>query len=330
MDVTTLLEHTLTNLADLEIHAAQAEAITWQGREALRLENGLALVPGHQVADGSTEVLIGADGPAYPGVAFRVADVLNFELAYAVPHVSGEWDALQYDPVFHGSNTWQVYHGPGYQRAAQVPTGRWFRLRVDFRGERATVSVDGQPPLVVESLARPAEAGLFGLWTYRPAYFCDLRVSTCEGLDVPPGEAPGAAAGTVGAWFVEGYGTVTCEPNGAINLNRYLPISLGEVRLSRRFETDQGGPVTLEFGFSDALSLELDGQVIFRGENTFSGFADRAARGYVETGMQSVQQVLAPGTHRLAAALGVSEPFGWGLALAARAEGLRWLPVELG
>jgi len=47
-------------------------------------------------------VLIGADEPAYPGIAFRVADVLNFELAYAVPHVSGQWDALQYDPVFHG------------------------------------------------------------------------------------------------------------------------------------------------------------------------------------------------------------------------------------
>jgi hypothetical protein len=328
--MTTLYENTLASPLDLDIHEAHAEAVTWQGREPLRLENGLALVPGRRTTDGSMEVLIGVDGPAYPGVAFRVADVANFELAYAVPHVSGEWDALQYDPVFHGSNTWQVYHGPSYQRATQVPTGRWFQLRVDFCGDRAAVSVDGQPPLVVERLAHPAAAGLFGLWTYRPAYFCDLRVSTCDRLDVPRGEMPSAAEGSVDAWFVEGYGVVTCEPNGAVNLNRYLPISLGDARLTRRFEIPEGGAVRFDFGFSDALSLELDGQVIFGGENTFKGFADRAARGYVELGLQSLRQELAPGRHSLAAALRVSEPFGWGLALAAHGEGLRWLPADPG
>jgi hypothetical protein len=328
--MTNLLEDPLTNLLDLEIHAAQTEVVTWQGREALRLENGLALVPGHRAMDASIEVLIGADGPAYPGIAFRVADVLNFELAYAVPHVSDQWDALQYDPVFHGSNTWQVYHGPSYQRATQVPTGRWFRLKVDFHGARAAVSVDGQPPLVVERLAHPTAAGLLGLWTYRPAYFCDLRVSTCDGLDIPCGEMPSAAEGTVEAWFVEDYGVVTCEPNGVTNLNRYLPTSLDEVRLTRRFETPEGGAVAFEFGFSDALSLDLDGQVLFSGENTFKGFEDRAARGYAELGTQSLQQDLSPGPHCLAATLRASEPFGWGLALAVHGEGLHWLSAELG
>ena len=40
------MEDTAINLLDLDVHAAQAEAVTWQGREGLRLENGLALVPG--------------------------------------------------------------------------------------------------------------------------------------------------------------------------------------------------------------------------------------------------------------------------------------------
>jgi hypothetical protein len=223
-----------------------------------------------------------------------------------------------------------VYHGPGYQRAAQVPTGHWFRLKVDYCGSRAAVSVDGQSPLVVERLAHPTAAGLLGLWTFRPAYFSDLRVSTCSEQDIPGGEAPSIPEGTVEAWFVEGYGVVTCEPNGVTNLNRYLPVSLGKARLIRRFYMPEEGVVTFEFGFSDALSLELDGQEIFCGENTFKGFADRAARGYAEVGAQSLQQVLTPGTHCLAAALEVSEGFGWGLALAAHGKGLRWLPAELG
>lgn len=327
--MTNLYKGFLTTLSDLEIQAEQAEIVTWQGREALRLENGLALVPGHRIADGSIEVLIGADESAYPGVAFRVADVLNYELAYAVPHASGLWDALQYDPVFHGSNTWQVYHGPSYQQAAEVPTGRWFRLRVDFCGSRAAFSIDRQPPLVVERVAHLAREGLFGVWTFRPAYFRDLRVSTCEQIDAPNGEVPSAAEGSVRAWFVEGYGVVTCEPNGVLNLNRYLPVSLKRVRLTRRFEIVEEGEVTFEFGFSDVLSLELDGQEIFCGEHTFQGFEDRASRGYPELGAQSLRQTLAPGTHQLAAMLRVSEPFGWGLSLAACGEGLRWLPVEL-
>lgn len=328
--MTTLLEHTLTNLSDLEIHAEQAEVVTWQGRQALRLENGLALIPGHAVADASVEVLIGVEGAAYPGVAFRVADVLNFELAYASPHVSGQWDALQYDPVFHGSNTWQIHHGPSYQRSAEVPTASWFQLRVDFCGSRAAISVDGQPPLVVEKLARTAETGLLGLWTYRPAYFFDLRVSARDGADIPRGETPSAAEGSLDAWFVEGYGVVTCEPNGVINLNRHLPMSLGEVRLTRRFEIPESADVTFKFGFSDKLALMVDEQMIFSGEHTFRGFADRAARGYVESGMQSLRRLLAPGVHRLTAVLRVTEAFGWGLALAAHGEGLRWLPVEFG
>jgi hypothetical protein len=332
--MTVIAQNPLTDLDALVIRTAGTEAgegiVTWQGRQALRLENGLALLPNIETANAHVEVWIGSEGPAYPGIAFRVADVLNYELAYAVPHVSGQWDALQYDPVFHGSNTWQLYHGPAYQRAAEVPTGRWFRLAMDVCAVRATVAVDGQPPLVVERLARGTAAGLLGLWTFRTAYFCDLIVSSADGLEIPPGAAPHAPEGTVDAWFVEGYGIVDCEPHGVLNLNRYLPASVGEVRLTRRFRMPASGEAAFEFGFSDALLLELDGQAIFQGENTFHGFADRAARGYAEPGMHALVQTLSLGTHRLAATLKVSEGFGWGLVLAVQGEDLHWLPAELG
>jgi hypothetical protein len=328
--VSLLAQHPLDHLEGLHVRAEGAAAGEWQEQQALRLENGLVLLPGFQAADASIEVSISTEGPAYPGVAFRVADVVNYELAYAVPHVSGQWDALQYDPVFHGSNTWQVYHGPAYQASAEVPIGRWFQLRVDVCGSQATISVDDQPPLVVERLAHGWRGGYVGLWTYLPAWFRDLRVSTCQDLIVPAGVAPASSGGLVGEWFAEGYGVVTCEPNGVLNLNRYLPASLGEVHLVRAFELPTGGEVTLEFGFSDALTLEMDGETIWAGENTFRGFADRAARGYAEPGENVLQRTLAAGTHRLSALLRVTEGFGWGLALQALCEGLRWLPAELG
>lgn len=328
--MTLVLEHPLTDLAGLEVRAEKSEVVRWQERETLRLENGLLLVPDLRVADAGIEVWIGTEGPAYPGIAWRAADALNYELSYAVPHVSGRWDALQYDPVFHGSNTWQLYHGPAYQGAVEVPTGRWFHLRVDTCGQRAAISVDGQPALVVERLAHGEREGMIGLWTFLPAHFSGLRVWSCGAWDVPPGVRPSAPASAVCSWFVEGYGVLACEPNGVLNLNRHLPASLGQVRLLRRFELAAAAPVALEFGFSDVLALELDGEVVFEGECTFQGFANRESRGYPELGQGALQRDLAAGQHSLAAALQVSEGFGWGMILTARAEGLRWLPAELG
>jgi len=318
------------DLHDLVIRAHRADFVTWEGRERLRLENGLALVDGLGVTDGRVEVLVGTEGPAYPGIAFRVADVLNYELAYAVPHVSGQWDALQYDPVFHGSNTWQLYHGPGYQREAQVPTDRWFRLRVDFRGDRAAVAVDGQPPLIVPQLARSTQTGAIGLWTFRPAYFSDFHVSGYHGGPFSSADIPGPPPGCVETWFLEGIGVVGPEPNGVINLNRYLPISTQKARLVRRFQVPEGQEVAFEFGFSDRLSLRLDGDTVYEGENTFSGFENRAARGYVEVGTASHRQILPAGDHSLTAELEVAEGFGWGMVLVASGPELHWFPPDLG
>jgi hypothetical protein len=311
---------------DLQIQAQSAEYADWQGRHALRLEDGLAVIPDLSIEDASLEVLIGVDGPAYPGIAFRLQDELNFELAYAVPHVSGQWDALQYDPVFHGSNTWQIFIGPGYQSTANVPTGEWFRLRVDFCGSQAAIRVDDQPPLVVERLAREIAAGSLGLWTYRPAYFCDLTVKPLECESLLPSEVPSPIPDLVEAWFLEDYGVVACESNGTLNMNRFLPTTARSARLSRRFELNQFEELCFNFGFSDRLILDIDGKEIFSGEHTFKGFEDRAARGYVEAGMVSCIVQLNPGRHLLSATLEVSEPFGWGIVLGVESEALRWSP----
>jgi hypothetical protein len=318
------------SLNDLVVLDDDATTVTWQGHGALRMAGGLALWPGEPVGNVSIQVSVGADGPCYAGVAFHAADVANYELAYAQPHTSGRWDALQYDPVFHRSNTWQIYHGPSYQATTTVPTGRWFRLRVDTCGARAAISVDGQAPLVVEQLARGAEAGRLGLWAYRPAHFRDLRVAPCTGLGAAEGITPSMPAGTIDAWFVENHGIVTVEFNGTLNLNRYLPLMVEKARLTRGFELPDEAQVDLDFGFSDELMLELDGEEIFAGTTTWSPTQEWADRGYVAHGSHTIRHRLVPGRHVLAAALRVTEGFGWGLTMTVNATGIRWLPVDLG
>ena len=325
----TVREIDLAELTHLNVHATEAQALVWRGRRALKL-NGLALVRGLEVGDATIEVDIWAEGSCYPGIAFHVADVLNYELAYAAPHCSGLCDAVQYDPVFHGSNTWQLYHGEAYQKASSVPTVEWYHLRIDIQGSRAAIRVREQAALAVPQLAHVPRTGGVGVWTYLPAYFSNLRVSPYREPPAAGVGAPGRAPEVVGDWFVEGFGRVACEPNGVLNLNRYLPAALGEVRLMRRFEAIAAGQVELAFGFSDELSLAVDDTVVFAGCNTFQGFDSYEDRGYVHLEAQSIRLPLEPGIHALTATLKVTEGFGWGLITALRGAQARLLPAESG
>jgi hypothetical protein len=319
----------LTDLRALELHARSAEVVTWHGRRALQLD-GLALVPGLEALDGSIEVEIGADGACYAGIAFGVSDALNHELAYASPHCSGLIDAVQYDPVFHGSNTWQLYHGQGYQQSVPVPTGEWFCLRIDLQGGRAAIQLNDLPPLRVEQLAHPHLPGRVGVWTYKPACFRALRVTSNGHLPLADSAAQLPLAGVLSEWFLEGFGRVSCEPNGMLNLNRYLPLAVGEARLVRSFELATPATVELAFGFSDELSLTVDGNERFAGMNTFKGFASYEERGYAHLGAHTLRLPLDPGLHQLMARLKVTEGFGWGMILSVAAEGLHWLPATSG
>jgi hypothetical protein len=327
--VKTIYETELTDVRQLCIRASEADVVTWQERRALRL-NGLVLIPDLSLADASIEVEIGTEGAAYPGIVFRAADTMNYELAYAQPHTSGQWDAIQYDPVFHGSNTWQLYHGDNYQHEADIPLNQWFTLRVDFACDRAAIRVNRQPPLVVPRLAHSQHQGLIGIWTYLPAYFRNLRVMDCDfpASAALPSEVEPAPT-TVTEWFLDGYGAVTCEPHGSLNVNRYVPLSAGEVQLSRRFETAVDGEVEIHFGFSDKLALKLDGNVIYEGHHLYHSSPKWEHRGYVAP-ERCLKPWVRAGAHQLVANLKVSEYFGWGMNLSLSGQQVLLLPAMLG
>jgi hypothetical protein len=330
-----LYEREVLDPKEFYLRDPAAEMVSWQGREALRFSGQgacLALLPDLSLTQGRVEVDIAAEGTAYPGIVFHASDTYNYELAYAQPHTSGKWDALQYDPVFHGSNTWQLYHGPGTQQVAQVPVNDWFRLSVEFRGQQAIVRVGDQTPLFVHRLAHGVPTGRVGLWTFLPAYFANL----CLWDDLPDfarysfPSAPTLPVHTpLMEWFLEGYGAVTCEPSGILNLNRYLPVSVREVHLVREIEITEAGDFTFRIGFSDVLSLQVDEQVIFTGENLFHSSPNWIERGYVSLEGQQVSLALSQGRHRITANLQATEYFGFGLALKIEGGEYRLPPVQL-
>jgi hypothetical protein len=322
-----LLFHKLDSLTGFEVKARTAEITALDGCPVLKLD-GMIVVAEQTFSDVRIEVEILVRESCYPGIAFRIADDNNFELAYAVPHASNQPDAIQYDPVFNRSNTWQLYNGQPYQKAAAIPTGKWFPLRIAIKGRRAAVWVEDQPPLIIENLAHPHTSGSIGLWTYKPAFFRNLRISTPGEISRGQGKPAQAPLGTITAWERQDGQILRCEPNGILNLNRYMQPSRQGVKVSRSFQLSGPSKVMIGVGFSDELTLFIDGKNIFQGSHLFKGFKDIPSRGWVSPDHKKIELLLAAGTHTIEAELKVTEPFGWGLIITLNSQNLHLRPLK--
>jgi hypothetical protein len=112
-----------------------------------------------------------------------------------------------------------------------------------------------------------------------------------------------------------------------LNVNRYMPSSQAEVRLVRSFHVDDEIDLEVALGFSDDLALSLDGEVLFEGSHTFSGFETEEARGWVRSGNNRLVHHIGGGRHELEAVLRVTEPFGWGLIVTLGGGEIHLLPM---
>ena len=319
--------HKLDSLEGFEVKARSSEITKLDGQSVLKLD-GMIVLSEQNISDACIEVEILAEESCYSGIAFRIADDKNYELAYAVPHVSGQIDAIQYDPVFNGSNTWQLYNGESYQKTAEVPTGKWFSLRIEISGDRAAIWVDNQPPLIVEHLAHSQKSGSIGLWSFKPVCFRNLKVTAPKEINDLKGKSAEAPLEAILDWKLTDSRILKCEPNGILNLNRYMPPPNNAMIVSRDFHLSAPSKVEIGIGFSDTLKLFIDGDEIFQGENLFKGFTDIPSRGWISPDFKNIELQLNPGNHRIEAELQVKEAFGWGLLLTLKGQNLTLQSIE--
>ena len=116
---------------------------------------GSAFLPNIGFTNGIIEFDAWVDGSrGYPGVTFRATSQLEYESFYFRPHVPNRPDALQYTPVFGGVAGWQLYNGPGFTAAADIPAGTWIHVRLEIKDTRARVffGEGSEPDLVMDDL----------------------------------------------------------------------------------------------------------------------------------------------------------------------------------
>ena len=104
----------------------QAKVATSLGRQCLLLDGGIALLKDFEMRDGVLDVDVETTATrGFFGFDFRIgSDAENYEEVYLRQHKSGLPDAIQYTPVLRTGRNWQIYSGPGFTGAVEIPKNR--------------------------------------------------------------------------------------------------------------------------------------------------------------------------------------------------------------
>ena len=320
------------------------------GQTALRLKTGSATWREIQFLDGTIELdLWVTSHRSFSFLSFRVEGPGEHEEVYFRAHKSRLPDAIQYTPVYKGSSQWQLYHDARSTAPAALPPGEWIPVKVVVEGPRAAVFVGEaeEPQLIVPRLARDPRPGHLALKSFLPLGTPrDVYITSFANLVVWPGvveydfpepEPPAISPGRIASWeispvFVPGEGLLTELPrsplgagdwqivqanaDGLVELERHVTRPEGARRagiLARR-QLTVGQPSTwrLDLGFSDEVSVFLNGRLLVADDESYSFNLPRR-QGLLTPAQLSVFLPLEEGDNELVLAI-IDRFGGWGLS----------------
>jgi hypothetical protein len=325
----------------------QARAAEYQGRKCLMLDGGAATLRELALRDGVIDVDVATPANrGFFGIQFRIAeDGANAEWVYLRQHKSGLPDALQYTPVLGTGLNWQIYSGPGFIAAVDIPKATWFHLRLAVVGAQARFYVNDmdKPALVIDDLKSGVRTGQVALASLTGAVCFsnfELRTTPDAAWQRRPPPMP---AGTLTRWQLSPafdalerdpqralaraesdamrWQDVEAEAPGFVVVNRHHPAPHPRVSFANDFskrlepqpgmklvyarttiEADRAGLKKLAIGYSDEVSVFLNGRILYRGRSA-QNFRDPGFLGIVDPENDAVYLPLQPGRNELVLAL---------------------------
>jgi len=274
--------------------ANEHEVVDYLGQKAVRIKGGYATIDDLSLESGLIEFDIAVSPErGFSGAIFRVQDLANYEHFYIRPHQSGQVDANQYTPVINGVSGWQLYHGEGYGAPVSYHFDEWMHVKIAFAGNRAEVFIDSiDPVLIVTDLKRePRSGGVgFGAGDFAPAWFANFTVSDLPedyAFTLVKRKAPEPDPNRVMSWEVSGaiaeeevdtlignsfeWSRQEAEPTGITNLARAPGKEPGKNTVIARLsiESDKAQMKGLAFGYSDAVTVYINGVPMYSGTNVY-------------------------------------------------------------
>ena len=333
----------------------EAKPVDYQGRKCLLLNGGAAVLKDFAMRDGVIDVDISTPANrGFFGIQFRmINDGADSEWVYLRQHKSGLPDAMQYTPVLHTGANWQLFNGPGFTGAVDIPKDTWFHLRLEVTGAQAKLFVKDmdKPALVMNDLKSGIQKGQVALYVLTGAtYFSNFEIRTTP--DVPwERHLPPMPTGTLTKWSLSPaydalqrnpekslsdadksaihWQDVEAEPPGFVVLYRYLEAPHPKVTFagdfSKRLEPQPGSKMVyartviesdrdqvrkLSIGYSDEVSVFLNGEILYRGRSA-QYFRDPGFLGIVNPENDTLYLPLKKGRNELILAL-TELGGGWG------------------
>jgi hypothetical protein len=277
---------------------SRAQVIEHLGRTAIK---GNAMLRDIRFTNGIIEVDIATTERtrAYPGVLFRVQDPSNYERVYIRPHRSPFYsDALQYAPVFHGVDSWQLYNGPGKTCALDILPDQWNHLKIVVSGTRAEVFWNGnkRPDLTIGELAHGDIPGTLGLngGMDSPCFFSGFSYLINDSLSLSPSVATASVCGIIENWEISeslpllkadlnkypepgifeqlSWKPVNPDETGLVDISRYYPRKSrsGDYILARSvIIMEKDTVLRVGFGYSDYITVFLNTIPLYSGNSAY-------------------------------------------------------------
>jgi len=333
----------------------EVKVAEYQGRRCLRLDGGAAVLKDFEMRDGVLDVDVSTPVKrGFAGFDFRIdKDGLNYEEIYFRQHQSGLPDALQYTPILNTGRNWQIYNGPGFTGAIDIPRNEWFHPRLEVTGAQAKLYLKDtdKPALVMDDLRSGTQKGQVALYDLAgETYFSNFQVRATP--DVPwERHLPPMAANILTKWRISPaydalernleqplspaemsnitWQDVEAEPPGFVVLYRYRQAPHPRVTFQTDFssrlqpqpgmkvlyarttiESDREQTKKLDIGYSDDVSVFLNGNILYRGRSAQS-FRDPRFLGIVNLENDALYLPLKKGKNEVMLALSELGG-GWG------------------
>ena len=346
----------------------QAKVVEHQGRPSIRLDGGAATLKDFEMRDAVVDVDVSTPASrGFFGIQFRIdGDGRSGEWVYLRQHKSGLPDAMQYTPVLGTGLNWQLYNGPGFTGAIDIPKDAWFHVRLEVTGAQAKLFVKDmeKPALVMDDLKSGLQQGQVALAVLiGETYFSNFQIRPTPDAawkrHLPPMPATALTRWSISPAFDAlardlekplsasevasiSWQDVEAEPPGLVALYRYRDAPHPHVTFqgdfSKRLDpqpgmkviyarttivSDQARLKRLAVGYSDDVSVFLNGKILYRGRSA-QGFRDPGFLGIVNPENDAVYLPLKKGKNELVLAL---SELGGGWGFLCRLEPLGPAPV---
>ena len=278
-------------------------------------------------------------------VYFRKQSAAESEVVYIRNHKSNAPDTIQYSPVYQGRSAWQLYHGESGTASATLPDKSWVKVKLEIMHSRLSMWIGDNPEPNIKDMALTGsnKAGGVSFRGFIPrgsaakqtAVIRNITIQHATPLDSVAEKTEQSKPGFISNFKVspafavtskfspvipqkmvaQDWQPLTTDSHGKLELLRHRKIPQGArawaVAADAILNAKRPTACRLNVGFSDAITLELNGKTQLFLDASYR-YSDRRQQGLMHASQASVFLNLNEGDNMIRAI--VSDSFGgWGL-----------------